>query len=255
MQKEGECAVVVRQVPLMAVVRVFLIGCAVLLLAVGCAGSQSQAPPKEDQGHIEASKEGQELTEATASEEEARCEGTKTYDYQNKDAVWVFTTNDIPGCPKGGLLKGTDKRDWLDGKDGEDKVRGLGGSDNLYGRSGNDILYGGPDDDYEMLGGTGDDVLHGGHGDDALEAARKSVSAEGDDALYGGDGADYLSGIDEGKDVLYGGDGNDMLFADGGGGQDKLYCGEGRDRYYSDKNDYVASSCEVKQQPGGAPVD
>ena len=64
------------------------------------------------------------------------------------------------------------------------------------------------------------------------------------DVLYGGAGVDYLSGIDEGKDVLYGGDGNDVLFADGGGGQDELYCGEGRDRYYSDKNDYVDSSCE-----------
>jgi uncharacterized protein YceK len=210
-QREGGC-VAVRQGHLIVVVGTFLIGCAVLLLMVGCAGTMSSEAPQEGQGHTDATKKEQTRSpEATASEEEARYGGTRTYDYQNKDAVWVFTTNDIPGCPKGGLLKGTDKRDWLDGKDGKDKVRGLGGSDNLYGRSGNDILYGGPDDDYEMLGGRGDDVLHGGHGDDALEAARKSVSAEGDDVLYGGDGVDYLSGIDEGKDVLYGGDGNDML--------------------------------------------
>jgi Ca2+-binding RTX toxin-like protein len=73
----------------------------------------------------------------------------------------VFTTNDIPGCPKGGLLSRTDKRDLLNGKDGEDKVRGLGGPDNLYGVSGNDKLYGGPDGDYELIGEEGDDVLHG----------------------------------------------------------------------------------------------
>lgn len=66
-----------RQGHLIDVVVAFLIGCAVLLLG-GCAGPQSQAPPKkEDQGHIEASKEGYEHTEVTASEE-ARCEGTRT---------------------------------------------------------------------------------------------------------------------------------------------------------------------------------
>jgi hypothetical protein len=247
---------VVRQRHFIAVAA-FLIGGAVLLLAVGCAGARSESPKEQGhtnatkQGHTEATNEQGRSPEATESEA-ARCEGTRTYDYQKKDA---FITNDLPGCPKGGLLLGTDKRDLLNGKGGEDEVRGLGGPDNLYGGSGNDILYGGPDGEYEMLGGTGGDVLHGGDGDDALESARKSASNEGDDVLHGGDGVDYLSGIDEGKDVLYGGDGNDMLFADGGGAQDKLYCGAGRDRYYSDKNDYVASSCEVKQQPGGAPAD
>jgi Ca2+-binding RTX toxin-like protein len=234
MQIEGGCAVV-RQGHLIAVVRAFLIGCAFLLLIVG--GSP----------------------EATASEE-ARCERTRTYDYQTKDPtiVLVFTTNDIPGCTEGGLLSGTDKRDLLNGKDGEDKVRGLGGPDNLYGGSGNDVLYGGPDGDYELIGGQGDDVLHGGDGGDSFEAADKSKSAsvEGDDVLYGDDGGDTLWGRDEGKDVLYGGDGNDILLAERGGGQDKLYCGKGKDQYVADKNDYVDSSCEKGElvDTGGPPL-
>jgi Ca2+-binding RTX toxin-like protein len=174
----------------MAVVVAFLIGCAVLILVLSCAGTRSESP--KEQGPTEA-------TEEQAHSE--RCEGTRTYDYQTKDPtiVLVFTTNDIPGCPKGGLLSGTDKRDFLKGKDGEDKVRGLGGSDNLYGGSGNDNLYGGPDGDYELIGGEGDDVLHGGDGGDALDSVGKSASAEGDDVLYGGDGRDTLSGNGGGR--------------------------------------------------------
>jgi hypothetical protein len=55
--------------------------------------------------------------------EGARCE-------ENRDEG-RFTTNDLPGCPKGGLLLGTDKGDWLAGGEGEDEVRALGCSDNL----------------------------------------------------------------------------------------------------------------------------
>ena len=77
-------------------VGVFLIGCAVLLMVVGCAGVRSEAPQEEEeQGH----------TKATASEE-ARCEGTRTF----KRRWGLITTNDVPGCPNGGLLSGTDKR-------------------------------------------------------------------------------------------------------------------------------------------------
>jgi Ca2+-binding RTX toxin-like protein len=175
-----------RQGRLIAVVMTFLLGCAFLLLAVRCSGTRSETSKKE-QGHTEATTNEQtRSSEATASEE-ARCEGTMTYDYQTKDplVVLVFTTNDMPGCPKGGLLSGSDKRDLLNGKDGEDKVRGLSGPDNLYGGSGNDKLYGGPDGDYELIGGKGDDVLHGGAGGDSFESVDKSHSAsvEGDDVL------------------------------------------------------------------------
>jgi hypothetical protein len=38
----------------------------------------------------------------------------------------VYNTNDVPGCPKVGLLSGADKTDNLVGGDGEDKIRGLG---------------------------------------------------------------------------------------------------------------------------------
>jgi hypothetical protein len=70
----------VRQEHLIAVVRAFLIGCAVLLLGVGCAGTRSKAPPEEKrQEHTEATtKEQTRSPEATASEE-ARCEGTRTH--------------------------------------------------------------------------------------------------------------------------------------------------------------------------------
>ena len=147
----------VRQRHLIAVVGTFLIGCAFLLLVVGCAGSQSQAPPKkEDQGHIEATKEAHEHTEATVSEE-ARCEGTRTTKnpilhseaaandrFRYKGSL---ITNDLRDCPNGGLLLGTDKRDKLGGLEGDDEIRGLGAADQIFGGVGKDVIYGGPGDD------------------------------------------------------------------------------------------------------------
>src|SRR5215208_6417853 len=202
MQREGGCAVV-RQGRSIALVVAFLIGCAVILLAVGCAGVRSRASQEEQA----------RSPEATASEEEARCQGTRTYDYrvpitEGPSGVLVFTTNDIPGCPKGGLLLGTDKPDKLAGKDGDDKIRGLGATDQIVGGSGNDVIYAGPDG-AGLGGGLGEDVLYGGDGNDVLDGARDH------------------------------------------GARDKLYCGEGRDTYFSDKNDYVANSCEVRETHGG----
>src|SRR5215218_53959 len=226
MQREGGCAVI-RRGHLIPVVGTFLIGCAVLLLVVGCAGTSSETSNKKEQGSS---------PQAPASEE-ARCEGTRRYHlYQvvHKPGYWngplrtgseediekadkkprqmtmdfgVYTTNDLPSCPyKGGLLLGTDKPDMLDGKDGDDEIRGLGGSDNyLDGGDGNDIIYGG----------------------------------DGDDSLHGFDG----------EDVLYGEDGNDLVTDYYDEQRDKLYCGEGRDRYVAGKNDYVDSSCEKKVSP------
>jgi Ca2+-binding RTX toxin-like protein len=246
MQREGEGAVV-RQGRLIAVVA-FLFGCAVLLVVPGCAGSQSQAPPKEDQGHIEATKEGQELTEATASEEEARCEGTRK---TNVNLPGLRTTNDLPGCPKGGLLLGTDKGDLLAGEKGDDEVRGLGGSDDIMGGDGNDVLYGGAQRDF-VGGYDGDDIIYGGPGNDGNGGVLVAGHG-GDDVIYGGPGDDgNLVGFG-GKDVIYGGPGDDtgLDVASAGefgndGQRDELYCGEGRDTYYAEKIDYVASSCEKK---------
>jgi hypothetical protein len=171
---------VVRQGHLIALVVAFLIGGAVLLVA-GASGVQAQASKKE----------------------ETRCEGTRTI----KDS---YITNDLPGCPKGGLLLGTEGSDRtisrkparpsLDGGDGDDTIRGLGGSDDIW-------------------AGSGDDVVYGGGGDDGV-------------------------GPDSGNDIIYGGDGNDKLDSGDDGG-DKLYCGAGRDKYIADKNDYVDSSCEM----------
>ena len=168
-----------------------LIGCAVVLMA-GASGVQAEASNKE----------------------EARCEGTRTFKKSDAGGE-IYTTNDIPGCPKGGLLLGTDKSDQtrsreparpgLAGEDGDDEIRGLGGSDEIFHGSGDDIIYGGP----------------------------------GNDDVY----------PDEGNDVIYGGDGNDMLASNDGDGQDKLYCGAGRDRYFAENNDYVDSSCETASAP------
>jgi len=197
------------------VVRAFLLGCAVLLLVVGCAGTSSETSNKKEQGSS---------PKATESEEEGRCEGTRKI---NMNLPARFTTNDLPGCPKGGLLLGTDKPDELAGEKGNDEVRGLGGSDDVEGGPGNDILYGGPGDD-AGFGGDGDDVIYGGPGDDC-----------------------NLSG-DKGEDVIYAGPGDDTelnvsgVMNHGDGQRDKLYCGEGRDTYYAEKIDYVDSSCEVK---------
>src|SRR5215203_3255552 len=179
------------------VVRAFLLGCAVLLLVVGCAGTSSETSNKKEQGSS---------PKATESEEEGRCEGTRKI---NMNLPARFTTNDLPGCPKGGLLLGTDKPDELAGEKGNDEVRGLGGSDDVEGGPGNDILYGGPGDDCNLSGDKGEDVIYAGPGDDT-ELNVSGVMNHGD------------------------------------GQRDKLYCGEGRDTYYAEKIDYVDSSCEVK---------
>ena len=173
----------VRQRHVIALVGSFLIGCAVLLMA-GASVVQAQASKKE----------------------EGRCQGTRTIKHGR------YITNDIPGCPKGGLLLGTDKSDglpadWpgLDGGDGDDTIRALGGSDYIF-------------------HGSGDDVVYGGDGDDEVFP-------------------------DSGHDVIYGGDGNDKLYSNDVDGGDKLYCGAGRDKYIANKNDYVDSSCEKKLKP------
>ena len=256
----------VRQGRSIAVVGTFLIGYAVLLLAVGCAGTTSSESSNE--------KEQGSSPQATDSEEEVRCEGTRTYHiYQvlHKPRFWngplrygseedmkkadkkadqetmdfgVYTTNDLPGCPKGGLLLGTDKPDMLDGKDGDDEIRGLGGSDHyLDGGDGSDIIYGGDGDDATIpIEKAAPNTASGGEGLDG---------GDGNDTLYGGDGDDGVHG-GNGEDVLYGGDGNDIVTDYYDEQRDKLYCGEGRDYYVAGKNAYVDSSCEKKMRLGGA---
>jgi Ca2+-binding RTX toxin-like protein len=171
-------------------------GCA-LVLVVGCAGTRSEAP-QEEQGQTEVTKE---------QAEEDRCEGTRTVDLQGR----TYTTNDVSGCPKGGMLSGTDKPDKLDGEDGDDEIRGLGAIDWIY-------------------GGLGSDVIYGGDGDDSLEGGTYwGEAASSKDVLHGGSGKDYLTDIDGGDDVLYGGDGDDVYLV-GGGGEDVIYGGDGNDR-------------------------
>ena len=164
-------------------------GCVVVLMA-GASGVQAQASKKV----------------------EARCEGTRKI---NVNLPARFTSNDLPGCPQGGLLLGTDKGDdLLAGEKGDDEVRGLGGSDDVMGGPGNDIIYGGPDDD-NLRGMEGEDVLYGGPGDDKLDGGPS-------DAVLGGPG--------------------ELLPGGGDGQRDKIYCGEGRDSYIADKEDYVIAA-------------
>ncbi len=225
--REGGCAVV-RQGHLIAlVVGAFVIGCAVLLLVVSCAGKRSET--SKEQGHTEAAKKEQTRSpEATASEE-ARCEGTRTYQKGGGRRPFVFTTNDLPSCPKGGLLSGTDKPDKLGGKEGKDVIRGLGAADFIFGGVGDDVIYAGPGDDISLFGDEGDDVIYGGDGDDGVEEGK-------------------------GADVIYGGDGNDSIFAFVDDQRDKLYCGKGKDQYHAAKKlDYVSSSCEKKIKVTGFP--
>jgi hypothetical protein len=180
-------------------------------MVVGCAGVRSEASKQEEQGRTETTKHEQGHTKATKDQygsEEARCRQTRTYRVEGEGLHRVYTTNDVPGCPKGGLLSGTDGEDHLDGQDGDDEIHGLGGLDGIDGGGGNDVIYGGPGDDY-------------------------MVGEEGDDVLYGGDGNDALDGIDEWpKDTQ----------------RDELYCGPGKDVYDARKLDYVDSSCEKKEQ-------
>jgi Ca2+-binding RTX toxin-like protein len=203
----------------MAVTISFLMGCAVLLV-VGCAGVRSEAPQKQE--------------EQARSD---RCEGTRTF----KDKVWgyLFTTNDVPGCAKGGLLSGTDNDDRLHGKYGDDEIRGLGATDFINGGGGNDVIYGGPGADL-MGGDEGDDVLYGGDSND-----RTIDGGAGEDVLYGGKGKDEVEGDDRlvpGRGFV---PGLPLM-------RDELYCGPGKEDLYSaDRLDYVDSSCEKKGELGG----
>jgi hypothetical protein len=236
------------------VVGTSVIGCAVLLLVVGCSSGTSSEGPKKEQGHSEATTE--QTRAAKAASEEARCEQTQPID--RHDEGWV--TNNVPSCPKGGPLSGTDKPDKLDGLEGDDEIRGLGAKDDLVGGVGNDVIYGGPGNDQLKASDyqgrdpvKSKDVLYGGPGRDEMT----DPSDKGDDVFYGGDGNDKLF-VGNGEDVLYGGDGNDILTASGDGQRDKLYCGGqqptgfGKDLYLADKIDYVDSSCEEKMVGAGA---
>jgi hypothetical protein len=246
---EGEGAAV-RQAHLIAVVA-FLFGCAFLLIGVGCSGVRSESP-REGQGHTEATKQEQGRSpEATASEE-TRCGGTRSLEGRSTPAQRKprepYLTNDVPGCPNGGMLSGTDGKDRLYGGDGADEVRGLGATDDVYGGLGEDVIYGGPGDDI-VWGSTiavvetgrdkSDDVLYGGPGNDLM------IDDGGDSVFYGGGGDDEIY-VGEG-DVGYGGDGNDFIEV-GGAGQAKLYCGEGKDFYVANEDDHVSSSCEEEAE-------
>jgi hypothetical protein len=166
---------VISQSHFIAVVGVFLIA----VVVVGCKGVRSQAPQKEEQGHTQATKD-------QYGSEEARCSQTRTF--REEGLHRVFTTNDVPGCPKSGLLSGTDKEERLYGMDGDDEIRGLGANDAIYGGGGNDIIYGGPGDDTLLSGDDGEDVLYGGEGNDNLLGAWDNHNPDKLDCGEGTDG-------------------------------------------------------------------
>src|SRR5215211_6754928 len=146
------------------VVRTFLIGCVVVLMA-GASGVQAQ----------------------DSKNEEARCEGTRKI---NVNLAARFTSNDLPGCPQGGLLLGTDKTDSLAGEKGDDEVRSLGAKDYVMGGPGNDVIYGGADNDGlngDGSGENGNDIIYGGPGDDDVNVF--IIGDDGNDVIYAGPGA------------------------------------------------------------------
>ena len=206
-----------------------VLGLCAILVVVGASGVRAEASQEEKQEGTEATKE-QEHPDGATSEGD-RCEGTRII---VREGVG-YLTNDVPGCPTGGLLSGTEGADILSGEEGEDEVRALGTPDGQA-----DELYGGSDDDV-LYGGAGMDFLYG---------------QQDDDVLYGGDGDDILLVGGKGADAIYGGDGDDFFEESGDGQRDKLYCGKGRDEYSAEKIDYVSSSCEEGRlvDTGGPPL-
>jgi hypothetical protein len=179
-QREGGCAVV-RRGHLTAVVGTFLIGCAVLLLGLCCAGTSSETSKKAQEPTEAIQKEQTRSPEATASEE-ARCQGTRPFQQQGVH----LTTNDLPECPKGGPLLGADKADKSGGKEGDDEIRGLGAADQIFGGVGNHVISAGPGNDFNLTGDDGDVVIYGGDGNDFIFETRD----RGHDKLYCGEGKD-----------------------------------------------------------------
>ena len=146
----------------------FLIGCAVLLIVVGCSGTRSEGPREQGQTEVTEQEQGHSA-EATASEEN-RCGGTRSLEghavaAQRKPRE-PYLTNDVPGCPNGGILSGTDGPDRLYGGDGGDEVRGLGDTDEVYGGLGKDVIYGGDGSDFIDVGGSGEANIYCGEGKD-----------------------------------------------------------------------------------------
>src|SRR5215218_8239333 len=85
------------------VVRAFLIGCALLLIVVGCSGTRSGSP--KQQGHTEATRE--QTRSAKAASEQARCAETRLIDHHVPSGVPSpmthpreasnWETNNVPG--------------------------------------------------------------------------------------------------------------------------------------------------------------
>ena len=169
MPREGRCAVV-RRGRLIAVVS-FLIGC-VVVLVVGASGVRAEASQEEkkQQGHTEATNTEQGRSGRAVPQGADRCDKTRTILRIGRTG---YLTNDLPGCPKGGLLsaKLPDTGKWkvtsptcglMMGEKGNDEIRG--GSE-LYGGEGNDVIYAGPGGDF-IEGQQDADVIHAGDGGD-----------------------------------------------------------------------------------------
>src|SRR5215217_326173 len=95
MYREGGCTVV-RQGHFIAVVGTFLIGCAVLLLMVGCAGTSSETSKKE-QEPTEATRE--QTRSAKAASEEARCAETRIIDLRSSVVPADSDEESVPAFP------------------------------------------------------------------------------------------------------------------------------------------------------------
>jgi Ca2+-binding RTX toxin-like protein len=156
----------------MAVVRAFLIGCAVLLV-VGCAGVRSEAPKEQEHRHAEPTEKGQEHTEATS---EAPSEQQELYGGPAYDRLRGGIGNDI--------LHGLGGDDFLEGGAGDDVIHGGAGSDHIFAVEGEDVLYGGEGNDYldgrdegELKDKQRDEIFCGAGRDRAIAGKLDSVSS------------------------------------------------------------------------------
>lgn len=160
-------------------------------------------------------------------------------------------------------IEGTNGNDTINGLNGDDTIFGGEGDDSLIGGAGSDFIDAGAGDDTVYEGGylredypdgyfDGDDTILGGEGNDVLDAHDGDDSLDGgtgNDALYGRDGDDTLIG-GTGDDSLHGMEGNDSIEGDagndtlsGGAGTDTIYGGDGNDRINNgyDRDDDILS--------------
>ena len=89
----------------------------------------------------------------------------------------------------------------------------------------------------------------------AVASAQTTIGTSGNDVLQGTTGDDFIRGLggndtingEGGNDVVYGAGGNDRIrvYTQGADGKDVVRCGPGLDYVVANRNDQVATNCEL----------